>query len=168
MALPTTYLSRRVVWDSFLLFWVYRSEWLCCWFISTQFIQYLFIISSLDSLVLNVRRAWYAASCWGKQMRRQDRRRRGPGQRDPHSARCAARLGRSLGCCVEPPSPDEPSLWREVLKRVVGQSGWTSGRKPRLRMISEAYSGGEGDEAASEKRACQDPGARQYSSSLEN
>ena len=31
---------------------------------------------------------------------------------------------------------------------------------------SGAYSGGEGAEAASEKRACQDPGARQYSSSL--
>lgn len=41
----------------------------------------------------------------GKKMRRRYCRPKGPVERDSHSARCVARLGRSIGCCLKPSQP---------------------------------------------------------------
>lgn len=48
IALPTTYLLRHIVWDSFLLCRVYRREWFCCWFISKWFCIDLLFVHSTD------------------------------------------------------------------------------------------------------------------------
>lgn len=166
IALPTTYLSRHIVWDSFLLFWVYRREWLCCWFISIQFIHYLLFLHWTYFYWIFVVLSTVLVT-GGKKMIRPYCNPKETVEMGSHTSCCIARLGRNIKCCVKMSQP------RWAIS-VVGDSE-EGGGAVRLNFSEEAMTKydirkhrmeAKEMRKQSEKKTCQDPEARQYSSSL--
>ena len=106
IALPTTYLSRHIVWDSFLLFWVYRREWLCCWFISIQFIHYLLFLHWTYFYWIFVVLSTVLVT-GGKKMIRPYCNPKETVEMGSHTSCCIARLGRNIKCCVKMSQPEK-------------------------------------------------------------